>query len=78
MFTSAAGFPAPVGALAEIQRQAGPPLEAEVIGFRDEMTVLYPFSELTGVRHRIGEGSLEQPLFRGSHEGSVGVEVLRE
>jgi flagellum-specific ATP synthase len=51
MTVSVAGFPAPVGALAEIQRQAGPPLEAEVIGFRDEMTVLYPFSELTGVRH---------------------------
>jgi flagellum-specific ATP synthase len=50
MTVSAADFPAPMGALAEIQRQAGPPLLAEVIGFRDAMTVLYPFSELPGVR----------------------------
>ncbi len=51
MTVSVAGFPAPVGALAEIQRQAGPPLLAEVIGFRDELTLLYPYSELGGVRH---------------------------
>jgi len=51
MTVSVADFPAPVGALAEIRRQAGPPLVAEVIGFRDELTVLYPFSELAGVRH---------------------------
>jgi flagellum-specific ATP synthase len=48
---SVAGFPAPVGALAEIDRQSGSPLLAEVIGFRDDMTLVYPFSELTGVRH---------------------------
>ncbi len=47
---SVADFPAPVGALAEVRRQAGPPLLAEVIGFRDQLTVLYPFSELAGVR----------------------------
>jgi flagellum-specific ATP synthase len=51
MTVSAAGFPAPIGALAEIARQAGPPLEAEVIGFRDELTLLYPLSDLAGVRH---------------------------
>ncbi len=51
MTVSVADFPAPVGALAEIQRQTGPPLAAEVIGFRDELTVLYPFRELAGVRH---------------------------
>jgi flagellum-specific ATP synthase len=51
MTVSVSGFPAPVGAVAEIQRQAGPPLSAEVIGFRDEMTLLYPFGELDGVRH---------------------------
>ena len=50
MTVSVADFPAPVGALAEIRRQAGPPLLAEVIGFRDHLTVLYPFSELAGVR----------------------------
>jgi flagellum-specific ATP synthase len=51
MTVSVAGFPAPVGAVAEIQRQAGPPVMAEVIGFRDELTLLYPLSELGGVRH---------------------------
>lgn len=47
---SAAGFPAPVGAVAEIERQSGSPLLAEVIGFRDDLTVLYPLSDLGGVR----------------------------
>ena len=47
---SAAGFPAPVGAVAEIERQSGPLLRAEVIGFRDDLTVLYPLSDLSGVR----------------------------
>ncbi len=51
MTVAAAGFPAPVGALAEIQRETGDALLAEVIGFRDELTLLYPFSESTGVRH---------------------------
>ena len=51
MTVAAAGFPAPIGALAEIQRETGGPLLAEVIGFRDELTLLYPFSESSGVRH---------------------------
>jgi flagellum-specific ATP synthase len=51
MTVAVAGFPAPVGALAEIQRHTGPPLPAEVIGFRDDMTLLYPLSDPAGVRH---------------------------
>ncbi|HEY4760329.1 MAG TPA: FliI/YscN family ATPase [Thermoguttaceae bacterium] len=51
MTVAAAGFPAPIGAVAEIQREMGGPILAEVIGFRDELTLLYPFSESTGVRH---------------------------
>ena len=51
MTVSAAGFPAPVGALAQIECHPGPPLPAEVIGFRDQLTVLYPLSDLAGVRH---------------------------
>ena len=47
---SAAGFPAPVGAVAEIQRQSGAVLLTEVVGFRDDLTVLYPLSDLSGVR----------------------------
>jgi flagellum-specific ATP synthase len=80
MTVSVAGFPAPVGAVAEIQRQAGPPLLAEVIGFRDELTLLYPFSELDGVRHgnrvrlarttrwlRVGEQLLGRVIDAGGH-----------
>ena len=78
MTVSAAGFPAPVGAVAEIQRDAGGPLLAEVIGFRDEMTVLYPYSDLKGIRHgnrvrlvrttrwlRVGEGLLSRVIDAG-------------
>lgn len=45
-----AGLPAPVGAIVEIERQNGPSLEAEVIGFRDDVTLVYPYGELHGVR----------------------------
>ena len=45
-----AGFPAPVGALVEIERQQGVPLEAEVVGFRDDVTLVCPFGDLAGVR----------------------------
>jgi FliI/YscN family ATPase len=48
--TSVAGFPAPVGALVEIERQTGQPLRGEVIGFRDDATVVYPLGNLSGVR----------------------------
>ncbi len=47
---SAAGFPAPLGAVAEIGRQSASPLLAEVVGFRDDLTVLFPLSDLGGVR----------------------------
>jgi flagellum-specific ATP synthase len=50
MTAAVAGFPAPVGALVEIERQSGGPLEAEVIGFSDDVTLVYPFSDLQGVR----------------------------
>ena len=51
MTVSAAGFPAPLGAVAEVERQAGGPMLAEVIGFCDDLTLLYPLCELSGVRH---------------------------
>jgi flagellum-specific ATP synthase len=47
---AAAGFPAPIGAVVSIERHAGAPLEAEVIGFRDDLTLLFPFDDLAGVR----------------------------
>jgi FliI/YscN family ATPase len=51
MTAAVADFPAPVGALVEIERPSGGPLRAEVIGFRDSLTIVYPYSQLQGVRH---------------------------
>ncbi len=51
MMTGVAGFPAPVGALAEIDRQTGAGIEGEVVGFRDGLTWVFPFRALSGVRH---------------------------
>jgi flagellum-specific ATP synthase len=50
MTASVADFPAPVGAVVEIEREAGDPARAEVIGFRDDLTLLYPYENLHGVR----------------------------
>ena len=68
---SAAGFPAPVGAVAEVQRHGGSPLLAEVVGFRDDLTVLYPLSEPSGVRR----GNRVR-LVRTAHRLRVGPELL--
>ncbi len=48
---SVAGLPAPVGAVVEIERAPGELLDAEVIGFKDHLTLLSPFREPAGVRH---------------------------
>ena len=45
------GLPAPVGAVVEIERLAAKAIEAEVIGFRGQQTIVYPLGEMTGVRH---------------------------
>jgi FliI/YscN family ATPase len=47
---SVAGFPAPLGSVCTINRENGGPIRAEVIGFRDEETLLLPYGELTGAR----------------------------
>ena len=44
------GLTAPVGAVCAIRPSAGPALRAEVVGFRDDATLLMPFGEVTGVR----------------------------
>ncbi len=49
--SAVAGFPAPLGALVEIARSSGPPVRAEVIGFRDELTLVSPLGDLSGVRY---------------------------
>jgi flagellum-specific ATP synthase len=47
---SVAGFPAPIGAIVEIERQVGQTVRGEVIGFRDHTTIVYPFGNVSGVR----------------------------
>jgi flagellum-specific ATP synthase len=47
---SIAGMPAPVGAIVGIGRAAGGDVEAEVIGFRGEHTLVIPLANLEGVR----------------------------
>lgn len=46
----ASGFPAPVGALAEIRMRDRSFIQAEVIGFREETAILYPLQSMHGIR----------------------------
>lgn len=75
MTATVADFPAPVGAMVRIEREQGGPLDAQVIGFRDHQTLIYPFSRLEGVRRgnrvrlirtarwlRVGDGLLGRVL----------------
>ena len=47
-------FPAPLGALCRISRDAGPDVSAEVVGFHERETLLLPYGELAGVRRGHG------------------------
>ncbi len=66
-----AGFPAPVGALVEIDRQAGGSIRGEVIGFRGQQTLVYPLGDVGGIRH----GSRVR-LVRTSRVLPAGAELL--
>jgi flagellum-specific ATP synthase len=66
-----AGMPAPVGAVVGIARQSGGEVEAEVIGFRDQRTLVMPLSDLDGVRR----GS-EVRLIRTTRGLKIGPELL--
>ena len=46
-----AGCRVPVGATVEIQRPNGTSVAAEVIGFREELTLIAPLGDMQGVRH---------------------------
>jgi flagellum-specific ATP synthase len=50
MTAAVADFPAPVGAQVEIERQLGEPIAGEVIGFRDDLTLVYLLADVAGVR----------------------------
>ena len=51
MGIAVAGLPAPVGAVVQIDRETGGPLEADVIGFHQHQTLVYPLGDISGVRH---------------------------
>ncbi|HEX3727606.1 MAG TPA: EscN/YscN/HrcN family type III secretion system ATPase, partial [Pirellulales bacterium] len=46
-----ADFPAPLGAQVLIERDSGLAVEAEVIGFRDDLTLVSLLSDAQGLRH---------------------------
>jgi flagellum-specific ATP synthase len=50
MTAAVADFPAPVGGVVRIERDAGPAAEGEVVGFRDGHTLVYLLSTSVGVR----------------------------
>ena len=50
MTAAVADFPAPVGAIVEIERQTGGPLAGEVIGFHDDLTLVYLLDNVQGLR----------------------------
>jgi FliI/YscN family ATPase len=47
---AAAGFPAPLGAICRIHREQGTPVDAAVVGFQGEETLLLAYGDLAGVR----------------------------
>lgn len=47
---SVSGFPAPLGAVARLEGEHGAAVEAEVVGFSGEDTLLLPYGELHGIR----------------------------
>lgn len=68
---AAADFPAPLGAWCEIERQGQSPIRAEVVGLRDNETILLCESDMVGVRR----GSLVS-LTRSVPTIRVGKELL--
>ena len=47
---AAAGFPAPLGAICRIHREQGNAVDAAVVGFQGEETLLLAYGDLAGVR----------------------------
>ncbi|HUG91253.1 MAG TPA: FliI/YscN family ATPase [Planctomycetaceae bacterium] len=47
---AAAGFPAPLGAICRLHREHGAAVDAEVVGFQGEETLLLSYADLAGVR----------------------------
>jgi flagellum-specific ATP synthase len=51
MTAAVADFPAPIGAVVRIDRESGPAVEGDVVGFRDGCTLVYLLGAASGVRH---------------------------
>ena len=66
-----ADLPAPLGAVVEIDRDSGPSIEGEVVGFRDQKTVVFPLQSLSGVRQ-----GCRVRLIRSSRQVRVGPGLL--
>ena len=47
---SVTGFPAPLGAICAIGRESGAAIRGEVIGFRDDETLILPYGDLAAQR----------------------------
>jgi flagellum-specific ATP synthase len=60
------GVPGRVGEMCTIEREGAPPVEAEIVGFRGERTLVMPLGELLGVQAGSGvtsdSGSLAIPV----------------
>lgn len=50
MTASVADFPVPLGSVVQIDRHQGDTIPAEVVGFDDNLTLVYPLKSMTGVR----------------------------
>ncbi len=71
MAVAVADFPAPVGGVAEIALPSGDPVLADVVGFQQDLTVIYPLAKLQGVRR-----GAPVRLARGSRWLKVGAGLL--
>ena len=49
MTATVTGLPAPVGSMCRIERKSGGRVEAQVVGFRDDRTVLMPLRDTLGI-----------------------------
>jgi FliI/YscN family ATPase len=70
--TAVVGLSAPVGTLVEIERQSGEPVSGEVIGFREELTLVCPLGDLKGVQRDSRVRLARSPRFVEVGDGLLG------
>ena len=64
---SVAGFPAPLGAVAQIEVEQGENIDAEVVGFSGDETLLLPYGDLQGIRR--GTSCILKQSIQGARVG---------